>query len=325
MILAGDAGATKTELSVFDSDGDRLVKVFSKIYKSKGFHNFEDLLIKFSNEADFDFESGSIGIPAPVFEGKAKATNLNWEFDEKEISKILKIKKFKLVNDLEALAKAVIDIQDENLIEIYKGNKEDRQGNKGILAPGTGLGQAALIFDGDKYITIPTEGGHTDFGPNSEIESELYKFLNKKFGHVSYEKVASGMGIVNIFEFLISSGHGEVNSDFMKSYNEGDKTQVITDEALKNKNTICLKTLDIFLSVLGSQAGNMVLNYKATGGIYLGGGIPVKLSETFRESNFTGSYLSKGKLSYLPERTSVSIINNPSAGTLGAAAIAAEL
>lgn len=325
MILAADIGATKTELCVYEVKSKKPQKVFGEIYPSRKFSTPESLLKDFLKKLKYKITAACIGIPGPVIDGKGKATNISWKFDERKLSEFLNIKKFKLVNDLEALAAAVTKPDRKELIEIYRGKRTGRNENKVVLAPGTGLGQAALIWNGEKYLIVPTEGGHADFAPKSNLEAELLDYLRKEFGHVSYERVASGEGIVNIFEFLTENNYGKGTGKLLKRFIGEDKASVISDEALNKRNKLCNMTLDIFMSALGSQAGNMVLNFKATGGVFLGGGIPLKLRKKFSEAIFINSYLNKGKLSYLTKQTPVQIININSASTLGAAIIASQL
>lgn len=322
MILAGDAGASKTELAVFEKKKNNLIKIYSQIFKSKDYESLESMVSYFIQNTEFKIDNACIGIPAPVIDGKAKATNINWDIDSKRISSITGIKKFRIINDLEALSASVLKIPDSKLFEVYCVKSKKKNCNIAIIAPGTGLGQAALIFDGKKYITVTTEGGHADFAPVNEIEIEMLKYLLKKYRHVSYEKIASGIGLPNIYEFLISNGYGKPDEVIKQRFISEDKAIVITEEAVKNDNKTCRQAVEIFISVLGSQAGNMVLNYNAVSGVYLGGGIPIKILNLFSGDTFLKSYLNKGKLGYLPESAPVYIINDNSAGTYGAALIA---
>lgn len=323
MILAGDAGATKTELALFKEENGKLEKQFSEKYFSKEFFSLEDIIFLFLNNIDDKIEAACVGVPGPVINGEVKSTNLLWELDEKVLSEKLNIKKFNLANDVVAMATAVPYLTYKDLITIYKVNKNEK-GNKIILAPGTGLGQAALFYDKGEFKVISSEGGHSDFAPTDEIEIELLKYLQRKFGHVSYERVASGQGLVNVFNFLKYMNYDSVNEDFLKRLNEEDPAAVISDEALSKKSKICEKALDIFVSVLGSQAGNMVLNLNATGGVYIGGGIPMKIIDKLVDGIFVKSFLNKGRLRYLVEKTPVYVIKDTSIGLYGAAILANE-
>lgn len=326
MILSGDAGATKTELALYEQNLKDLKLITSEKFLSREFSSPEEMIRKFLAGKNEFIDSACIGIPGPVDNGKVRSTNLPWELDEKELSGKLNITMFKLANDLECLATSVNFITEDNLIKISNGivKSKDTQ-NKVVIAPGTGLGQAALIYGGNGYKVVATEGGHSDFAPSDETEDELLKYLRKKFGHVSYERIASGSGILNIFEFLRSNEKYTVNSELEQKIKAGDPAAVISEEGISGRSVICEKTIDIFVSVLGAQAGNMVLNYKATGGVYLGGGIPFKIINKLKEGKFLKAFLNKGRLSYLPEAAPVYVIKNESAGTFGAAVIASEL
>jgi len=325
MILAGDCGGTKTELALYEQRNGKPIKIISEKFFNKDFLTLEDIIFSFLKDKNEKIESGCIGIAGPVEEGKVISTNLLWELDENVLSENLGIEKFKLANDLEAIAAAVSVMDEKDLIVIYKGVSSSYRNNKVIIGPGTGLGIAALIDLGDNYKIVATEGGHTDFAPSNEIETELFKYLKKEFRHVSWERVASGLGLVNIFNFLKITWYSHINDELSARMEIEDPGAVISDEALKKDNPICVKALDIFSSVLGALSGNMVLNYKAMGGVYLGGGIPLKIIEKFKEGTFIDSFLNKGRLSYIVEKTPVYIINNESAGTFGAALLAQQL
>jgi glucokinase len=325
MILAGDVGGTKTELAIYENKDGMLDKLESEKFISNEYSGLEEIISLFLSNREYQIDSACIGIPGPVENGKVKLTNLSWELDETDLSEKLNIRKFKLANDLEAIATAVPFIENDDLIMICKGSGDFSKSNKAILAPGTGLGQAALVYRDNEYTVIPTEGGHTDFAPCNEIERELLKYLQNKYEHVSYERVISGIGLVNIFEYLKSTGKFEISNELMKRIETGDSAAVISAEGVSRNSEICVKAIDIFVSILGAQAGNMVLNFKATGGVYLGGGIPVKITDKLKEGLFLKAFLNKGRLSYLTEMTPVFIIKNESAGSFGAAIIANRL
>jgi len=325
MILAGDCGGTKTELALYEQENEKPVKIISEKYFNKNFSTLEDIVFSFLSDKNTKIESACIGIAGPVEEGRVISTNLLWDLDERILSENLGIEKFKLANDLEAIASAVSVIEEKDLIIIYKGAESEYRANKVIIAPGTGLGVAALVDIGDNYKIVATEGGHTDFALTDEIEIELLKYLKKEFKHVSCERVASGLGLVNIFNFLKSTWYSHIDEELSARMENEDPGLVISDEALKKNNPICLKALDIFASVLGAVSGNLVLNYKAIGGVYLAGGIPMKIIEKLKDGTFMKSFLNKGRLSYIVEKTPVYIINDESAGTHGAALLAQRL
>ncbi|MBK8552634.1 MAG: glucokinase [Ignavibacteria bacterium] len=324
MILSGDAGGTKTELALFKEDNSKLEKVISQRFLNKDFQGLEDIIKIFLKDKDHKINSACIGIAGTVIEGIGKSTNLPWVLDENVLSEKLNIKNFKLANDLEIIARAVPVLDSNDLITIYNGDNVKKDGNKAVIAPGTGLGQAALICSDGKYNVVATEGGHTDFAASTELEFELFKYSQKKYGHVSYERIASGLGIVNIFNFLKDMKYSETGDELLERLRNEDEAEVISNEALNKRSKICEKTLDVFASVLGAQTGNMVLNYKATGGVYLGGNIPLMNIHKLTDGTFINSYLNKGRLSYLTQMTPVYVIKDKSIGLSGAALIAAN-
>lgn len=324
MILSGDAGGTKTELALFKEAGGRLEKVISQRFLNRDFQTLEEIIKVFLKDKDQKINSACIGIAGTVIEGKGKSTNLQWELDENVLSEKLNIKNFKLANDLEIIAKAVSALDENDLITIYEGDKENKESNKVVISPGTGLGQAALIYENERFNVLATEGGHADFAASNELEFELFKYSQRKYGHVSYERIASGPGIVNIFNFLKDMKYFQPDDVLLERFKKEDEAEVISNEAMNKRSKICEKTMDMFASVLGAQTGNMVLNYKATGGVYLGGNIPLMNIHKLTDGTFINSYLSKGRLSYLTEMTPVHVIKDKSIGLLGAALIASE-
>lgn len=324
MILSGDAGATKTELALFSDSNGKLQKLCSERFESKDYSSLDVIIRKFLKDKETVITSACIGIAGTVIDGIGRSTNLPWTLDERLLSREFDIPYFRLANDLEIIAAAVTVLEEKDLITIYKGNEKLTEGSKAIIAPGTGLGQAALLYSDNEYSIIATEGGHSDFAASDELEFELYKYLKNIYGHVSYERIASGMGLVNVFKFLKDSYPAKVSERILQRLNNEDEAAVISEEGMKKNCDLCEKALDIFTSVLGAQAGNMVLNYKATGGVYLGGGIPLKVLEKFYDGTFLRSYLNKGRLSYLPEMTPVFVIKDRSSGLLGAALLSLE-
>lgn len=325
MILAGDIGGTKTLLALFEVNGNDLLEIKSKRYVSKNFKNLISILNDFlKNEKDLP-TSAAFGIPGPVQNGRAKSTNLHWLVDEENLRKKSKIQKVKIVNDLAATAFAIPYLKPEELITIKKGSTEFFSERYAVVAPGTGLGQALLVCEGKKKIVIPSEGGHTDFAPSNKIETELFLYLKEKYEHVSYERVISGSGMPNIFDFLIEIHHLKPAGETLERMKNEDKSKVISDMALKKKDEVCEKTLDIFVSVLGAYSGNILLTTMATGGIYLGGGIPFKILPKLNDGTFVKSFSNKGRLSKLVAATPIFLINNNKVALAGAARIAFEI
>jgi len=325
MILAGDIGGTKTLLALFETNGDRLIELKSKKYVSGEFKNLETIISDFLNGQQVSPESAAFGIPGPVVRGKVKSTNLPWILDEKELIDKTGIPKIKLVNDLAATAYDIPYLRSNELITIKEGSKEKESERVVVIAPGTGLGQAFLVCEGNKKIVIPSEGGHSDFAPSNELETELYLYLFKKFNHVSYERIISGSGLPNVFDFLVESNFASPNDETIERMNKEDRASVISELALSKKDKVCEKALDIFISVLGSHAGNLVITMMATGGVYLGGGIPHKILPKLQDGAFTKRFVTKGRLKEVVDATPVYVINNNYAALNGAARIAGSL
>jgi glucokinase len=263
-----------------------------------------------------------------VLGGSVRATNLPWHIDEKSFGERLGIPKVRLVNDHAATAAALPLLAPEDLITLHPGREERERRVFAILAPGTGLGQAySILGDDGRHHPFPSEGGHVEFAPKDELEFDLLKYLKEKLRkRVSVERVLSGPGIMNIYSFLRDRSYGDEPREL------GDEiaaapvpAAVVSGHGLSGKYPICSKALDIFARVLGSQAGDVVLTYLSTGGVYLGGGIPPRVAAKLQAGGTVAAYLQKGRLSPLVEMTPLYIIKNDRAALLGAAAIAASL
>lgn len=319
MILAGDVGGTKTLLALFEIIDNRLVEQKSKKYASNDYESLEVILTDFLNDVKSKIESAAFGIPGPVIDGKAKATNLKWSLDAKKIYSQFSISKVALLNDLAATAFAVPYLNKTEIIEIKKGSENILSERFAVIAPGTGLGEAFLICEDNKKIVLASEGGHSDFAPTNEIEAELFKYLSKKFGRVSYERIISGSGLPNIFNFLVDNKYGNPKHETLERMKTEDRAIVISEIALNKRDKVCEDALEIFVSVLGAHAGNCVLTNLTTGGVYLGGGIPFKILPMLKTKIFLNSFLNKGRLSSLLEATPIYLINNNNAALIGAA------
>jgi glucokinase len=259
----------------------------------------------------------SIGIAGPVIGGKATTTNLNWEVDREVLKRELGVEDIFILNDLEANAYGIAALKERELDRLYPGHKEI-EGNAAIIAPGTGLGEAALFWDGTYYHPFATEGGHTDFGPRNDLDLDLFRYLRRKFGHVSWERVVSGPGILNIFTFLRIDKDWEVPDDLREAMNAGDPPAVISTYAQKGY-PICEETIRLFIKYLAQESANLCLKTKAVGGLFIGGGIIPKIHHELRSEAFLNHFFQAGRLRNLVEAIPVSIIMNAEAPLLGAA------
>jgi len=320
MILAGDLGATKTHLAIISQDQGPRIKLAEDKLTSRDFASLEELVLSFTKRVDLPVAVACFGVAGPVVGGSASITNLSWKLSEKSLASKLQLKSVVLLNDLVAAATAVPELEDNDISVINEGEIQEG-GTIGIIAPGTGLGEGYLTWDGTAYHPSPSEGGHTDFGPMNKLEAELLRFLWKTYDHVSYERLISGIGLPNIYTFLKESDFAESPSWLEQKIKEAkDPTPVIVNAALQEENppAICQKTLDMFISILGAEAGNLALKVLATGGIYLGGGIPPRILGALHNGTFMKSFTAKGRFQSLMERIPVRVILHPETALLGA-------
>ncbi len=340
MILAGDVGGTKTRLALCQLENGRIIRQQTDTFVSRDYSCLEEVVQNFINKYDVSVNKSCFGVPGPVVNGEAKATKLPWHFKEDRISNELNIPTVKLVNDLVATAAAVPHLMPEDLYVLYEGESpgstaDDQLQNRdsgsgkgdgviGVLAPGTGLGQAYIYTNAGQRYIMASEGGHADLAPTNEVEVKLLQYLKSKYEHVSYDRVLSGPGLNSIYTFLKETGFAPEPPGLEKRLREEDPGKVITTTGKTGEYELCAEALNIFASLLGAQAGNMVLNLLVTGGIYLGGGIPAGIYEKLADGITVNSYLKKGRLSYLVEKTPLYVILDDHTALLGAAYIAAE-
>jgi glucokinase len=321
MLLAGDVGGTKTTLGVFARDRGPREPLAVATFPSRDYASLEALVRDFLTGLDLSVDHASFGVPGPVVGGRAAITNLPWELDEVSLRAALGLRRAVLVNDLEAIAHAVPIAGPEDLATLNEGLPEPT-GAVAIVAPGTGLGEAFLTWDGLRLVPHPSEGGHADFAPGDLLQVELVRYLLPRYSHVSRERVCSGRGIPNLYAFLRDSGR-YVEPDWLadRLADVDDPTPVIASAALdaQARCDICVATLDMFVSILGAEAGNLALSVLATRGVYLGGGIPRRILPALTGDSFLRAFRSKGRMSSLLARVPVHVITNPQIALIGAA------
>ena len=323
LILAGDIGGTKTHLAIFSLEGDKLKAVLEKTFSSKQYSGLESVLQEFLSDNDGSVGSACFGVAGPVVDGSVKTPNLPWFIDGRQLSKTLNTPSVALLNDLEATAFGIFTLEPHEFVVLNPGSAR-RPANKALIAAGTGLGEALLYDDGSRYHPIASEGGHGDFAPRDDLEIDLLRHLMGKFGHVSYERVVSGPGIANIYEFLRDSGrYDEPPGLKEKLAASADPSALISQAALAGEPEICVKALDIFVSVYGAEAGNLALRGKAMGGVYIGGGIAPKIQSKLRDGSFMRAFLEKGRYKELLSAIPVYLILNEKTALQGAAYYAA--
>jgi len=333
-ILAGDAGGTKTRLALYErtEPGNRhaLEHRLAADFGSRSAASLEAIVREFLERHDSAgrIEAACIGLPGPVVHGTVRATNLPWVIEERAFGENLGIPKVRLVNDHAATAAALPLLGPEDVITLHAGREDRERRVFAVLAPGTGLGQAYSVLGADgRHHPFPSEGGHVEFAPKDELEFDLLKYLKDKLQkRVSIERVLSGPGIMNIYSFLRDRSYKE-EPEALRAEIAAARVPaaVVSGHGLSGKYSICAMAMDIFARLLGSQAGDVVLSYLATGGLYLGGGIPPKVAAKLQEGGTVEAYLRKGRLSPLVEMTPLHIIKNDRTALLGAAAIAAGL
>ncbi len=322
MILAGDVGGTNTRLAVFDDNGGRLTPTAEATFPSREHGSLEAVLRKFRAAHPFPVDRACVGVAGPVRQGRSDATNLPWLVDSRLVAEELGLKRVELINDLEANAWGIGVLERDDLAVLNAG-APDAGGNQAIISAGTGLGEAGLIWDGTRHRPFATEGGHSDFAPRNHLEMELLDYLLKQFQRVSYERVVSGPGLLNIYRFLRDTGRGEEPAWLAGRMRDQDPGAVISQAALDGKSDLCAQALDLFVSLYGAEAGNLALKVLATGGVYLGGGIAPKILSKLKDPNFLNAFTAKGRLKPLLQAIPVRVILNDKTALLGAARCAA--
>ena len=327
MLLAGDIGATKTNLALYSGEKGPRKPLVEATFHSGQYPSLEVLAGEFLAQANLDVDSAVFGVAGPVVGDQATITNLPWVIDGSQLKKKLNLKSVFLLNDLKAVAQGVPLLDPDELYTLNKGDPI-RGGTKAVIAPGTGLGEAFLTWDGSRYRAYASEGGHADFAPTNPLESGLLHYLQEKWDHVSYERICSGMGLPNIYTYLRESGHAEEPVWLAEQLAEAeDPTPVIVNAALDTETSceLCKTTLMLFISVLGSETGNVALKVLATGGVYLGGGIPPRILPVLKQEVFMQAFLNKGRLADLLKNIPVYVILNPKIALIGAAFYGLEL
>ncbi len=327
MILAGDIGGTKTVIALFEETAAGLRQLRDATFPSREHGSLEEILAIFlKDEAHDSLRVGCFGVAGPVLDGKSKTTNLPWELDETVLAKATGAQRVKLLNDLEAAAYGMLHLNEDEFCVLNEGAKPARVGNIAVIAAGTGLGEAMLIWDGEQHHPVASEGGHTDFGPTNPEEVELLSFLRDKFGpHVSYERILSGPGLFDLYIFLRQSSGTLEPSWLTKKITAGDPSAAIAEAGLSDEDAISAKTLEMFASIYGAEAGNLVLKCLAVGGVLIGGGIAPKMLPALKQGPFMKGFTAKGRFRGLMKRIPVKVALNARAPLIGAAHYALRL
>jgi glucokinase len=310
MLIAGDIGGTKTDLAIFSVEGGPHSPIAQTEAHSADYPSLQALVTEFLEKVRTPVERACFDVAGPVINGRVKVTNLPWIMEEASLAKDLNLKSVRLINDLEAVARAVPMLRPSDVHTLNSGQPVPR-GPIGVIAPGTGMGESFLTWSGSKYEAHGSEGGHSDFAPSDERQIGLLRYLLKRFDHVSVERVCSGIGIANIYEYLRDIEGIPENPEVARLIaGSKDHNAVIFDSAMSTENRceLCAATVDTFISILASEAANMALKVLATAGIYLAGGIPLHIIKAFDGPRFMESFKRKGRFSELMTRIPVHII-----------------
>ena len=325
MFLAGDIGGTKTNLAIYAYEADRLVAKKVSSYPSKDHGTLADIIRSFLGSDHADIKQACFGVAGPVKGGVVQVTNLPWIVDAAALQAELNFQNVSLLNDLEANAYGINTLLPKELLSLNPKANDRQVGNRALIAAGTGLGEAGMLWDGISHRPFPSEGGHTSFAPTDDIGDELLMFLRREFGHVSWERVLSGMGMKNLYRFFRQRSGKPEPEWLAEQLAKGDLGAVVTQAGLASKDAVCVDALDCFTRNYGAEAGNLALKLLALGGVYIGGGIAPKMLPKMQSSIFLDAFYHKGRLSPLLESIPVYVILNDKTALQGAAWFAAHV
>ncbi len=324
IVLAGDVGGTKTNLALYDKRGSGLIPVRETSLQSRQFDSLEAAIQRFLEGGPRQaIDAACLGVAGPVVEGRCVATNLPWIIDEQILSRAIPAAKVRLLNDLEAAGHGVLVLPANELRSLQAG--VPKRGSMAVIAAGTGLGEAMIVREGERRVVIATEGGHTDFAPRGDLEEDLLKYLRKEFGRVSVERILAGPGFFNLYRFLRDTGWAKESPEVADKVRSGDPAAVITSRAGSDGDPLCVKVVEMFVSIYGAEAGNLALKTLAVGGVVVAGGIAPRIIDWMTTGNFMTAFKDKGRLSPLMDGIPVQVALNPKAPLLGAAEVACTL
>jgi glucokinase len=322
LVLAGDIGGTNTKLGLFLVSPRGAARVASDRYESRRYPGLADIVREFLSRRRETPSAACFGVAGPVRDGRCIATNMPWIVEARKLARVLTLPRVELMNDLEANAWGIPFLAPRDFYTVNRGTPDSR-GNAAVIAAGTGLGEAGLFRDGRELRPFACEGGHADFSPADALQGELWRHLSSRFGHVSWERVLAGPGLVNIYRFLRESGRGREPRWLAAALKGPVPAAAISQAGLDGRSSLCSKALDLFVSLYGAEAGNLVLKLMATGGVYIGGGIAPKIASRFKGGLFMKAFADKGRMGPLLRAVPVRLILNDNAALLGAARRAA--
>lgn len=323
-VLAGDVGGTNARLAVVDVDEERAEIVVERKYPSHDYPGLAPIVSRFCEEVGRKPDRAAFGIACPIVGETCRAPNLPWVVNAGELGAAIGVPRTRIINDFDAAGWGLPLMRGADLATLQEGAAAAaRRGTIALIGAGTGLGQGYLTWDGDRYRVHSSEGGHADFAPAGDVESDLGRWLRNQYGHASWERVLSGPGLVNVYRFLVASGAPE-SAAVREEMAREDPAAVVTRHGLERTDAACARALDVFAGCFGAQAGNVALAVLATGGVYLAGGIAPRIVAKLEDGAFTAAFRNKGRLSSFLEKVPVHVIVNPNVGLLGAAVAAAQ-
>jgi len=329
MILAGDVGGTKVHLALYRFQQGALEHVRDQKFSAPQYPDLQSIVREFlgakdpaDQQSSNGIDAACFGVPGPVRKNVIHLTNLPWTLDSRQLAHDLDIEHLFLINDLEANGYGISELKEDQLLSLSEGDSS-QVGNRGLIAAGTGLGEGIMIWNGKNHLPMASEGGHTDFAPRNELEVELLQYLRADLkGHVSWERVCSGIGLKNIYTFLRDVKKLEEPASLRQRMQEEDPNAVIAELGESGESELCAKTLDIFVSAYGAEAGNLGLKILAHGGVYIGGGIAPKILKKMQDGTFVQAFCDKGRMHDLVSHMPVRIILESRAALMGAAVYA---
>lgn len=323
-VLAGDVGGTKTNLAIYAVEGDRQLTLRREgTFHSRAGASLEAVVDAFLGAAPEPIAAAAFGVAGPVLGGVADVTNLPWHVAADALAGAIGCRRVRLLNDLETTAYGALHLDAREILVLAPG--EGLVGNRAVIAAGTGLGQGLLVWDGRRYHASASEGGHVDFGPRDAREEALLRFLRPRVGRVTWERVVSGPGLHHLFTYLVEGEGRQPSAAVQARLGREDASAVIGEVGVAGGCPVCVEAVDLFVSLYGSQAGNLGLSALAVGGVYVGGGIVTKLLPKITAGAFLDAFLDKEPHQALMRRMPLSILLSPKASLLGAAQVAAEL
>jgi glucokinase len=310
MLIAGDIGGTKTDLAIYSIESGPHAPLAQAQFRSADYPSLQAMVSEFLAQVKIPVAYASFDVAGPVIDGHVKTTNLPWVMDEISLAKDLNLKSVHLMNDLEAVARAVPVLRAIDLVTLNKGQPVPK-GTIAVVAPGTGLGESFLTWDGSQYLAHSSEGGHSDFAPTDERQIHLLEYLMQRFDHVAVERVCSGIGVPNIYEYLCETERIPEKPEVAQLIASAkDHTKAIVEAASdqNNPSELCRATIELLVSILASETGNLALKVLAVGGVYLAGGVALHVLDALKQPQFMQAFTRKGRFKDLMGRIPVHII-----------------